>query len=1677
MFLTNQKNKNFNPKNQKSIAKWVVLLFSFCVGIFVFTNFSQAATGINKQINYQGKLTDGAGVSVADGSYNFKISLYTVASGGTPVWTARGTVGTPTARVVTLTNGVFSIMLGDTVAGDNAMTIDFSQDAYYLGITVGTDAEMTSRKRIGAVPQAINSNNLIGDGFINIAGLPTGSTVSGGTVYVNPASATSGYTLLGLAVNGTEKFKVTEAGNVSTAGSINGQTISSAANFTGSLTMNGAFANSSTTNSYFMGNVGIGTTSPGAKLHLFLQGDTANPVLYIRRGNNSGGGAGNPEIGIDVSIPNTYNSAGTVYGIRSIVNHNLGGPHYAGYFEAAGNPYGNGIGVYAKTTHTDTNGPGFQSAIFADAYSNIGISNAGYAVAVQANTNDYVNNVNLFLKSNYTGASDQNTVIINRNGNDVGYIRTNTTASSFLTSSSSGLIGIDANAVAINTASNERVRITSGGNVGIGTTTPANKLDIIGNLYSSGFAGFGNGATPGSGSFFDNTISILPHISSVNTTTNTTDREAGIWSQLFLNNSVDNAATKYGIMGNVEVLASNSMNSPTRALRGVQGAVDHVGSGTLVETNGGIFFSEIKNSGTITLSTGVVGNSLIDTTGTMTYAVGVQGNINVFTSGGHITNTAKAFNTTIDNYGTIATAYGLYVSAPTGTGTITNKYAIATEPGAGNVGIGTTTPLAKLSVLGGDSLNTSFGLNVSGATGIGLVVTNGNNVGIGTTTPSKSLTVNGNVLLQSTTNTANAFDIQNSSGTSILNVNSAHNWVGINKSPVATLDVAASSPSYFDDFESGVLSPFSSVSAKPFTASTAYAYAGNYAAGVFMNQGDGDNSILSLSKTLNSVGTISFYYKCSNDFPYDSSVFYIDGNADNSLCSGGQTKDWTLASYPLSSGAHTFYWKINYTNALIANEYLFIDNVEITNSGTGIAALFNGGNVGIGTITPVGKLDIKGAGTTTGIALQTQDSTGKLGLSVLDSGVTTIKGSSVTDGPTLGSELLTGGTWTSTGWTGDNSSGWVHTTGNVSPLSYSATVTPGNLYQIAVTRTGGATGRATMTIGGVEAGEAGTIWDYAGGEIYYHVPQALTTDGLVITPDSTFDGTITVSVKEITAISTPLFALQDSTGGAFIEMRGTSDSYNTFIGRNSGGYNTLGNDNTAQGTNALAFNTTGYGNSAQGADALSFNTTGYYNSAQGYEALFFNTTGYYNSAQGADALVSNATGSNNSAQGVEALFSNITGSYNSAQGTGALLSNTTGNDNSAQGADALYSNTTGSYNSAQGVEALLFNTTGNYNSAQGYQAGRYITDGTTANATGSNSIFLGASTRAHANGETNQIVIGDSAIGAGSNTVTLGNDSITKTLLKGNVGIGTITPAGKLDIKGAGTTTGIALQTQDSTGKLGLSVLDSGVTTIKGSSVTDGPTLGSELLTGGTWTSTGWTGDNSSGWVHTTGNVSPLSYSATVTPGNLYQIAVTRTGGATGRATMTIGGVEAGEAGTIWDYAGGEIYYHVPQALTTDGLVITPDSTFDGTITVSVKEITAISTPLFALQDSTGGAFIEMRGTSDSYNTFIGRNSGGYNTLGNDNTAQGTNALAFNTTGGGNSAQGAYALASNTTGGGNSAQGVSALYFNTTGSSNSAQGDSALFANTEGNYNSAQGVGALYFNTTGSSNSAQGDSA
>jgi hypothetical protein len=139
-----------------------------------------------------------------------------------------------------------------------------------------------------------------------------------------------------------------------------------------------------------------------------------------------------------------------------------------------------------------------------------------------------------------------------------------------------------------------------------------------------------------------------------------------------------------------------------------------------------------------------------------------------------------------------------------------------------------------------------------------------------------------------------------------------------------------------------------------------------------------------------------------------------------------------------------------------------------------------------------------------------------------------------------------------------------------------------------------------------------------------------------------------------------------------------------------------------------------------------------------------------------------------------ALVNNTTGYFNTAYGLNALGNNNEGTENVAVGVNSVggFSSTSNPVyrNTGIGTLALSNLQSSSDNVAVGYRSGLgdamvHGIDFTTIN----NSVFIGSETRPLANNQTNQIVIGFNAIGAGSNTATLGNESITITRLRGEV--------------------------------------------------------------------------------------------------------------------------------------------------------------------------------------------------------------------------------------------------------------------------------------------------------------------
>ena len=112
--------------------------------------------------------------------------------------------------------------------------------------------------------------------------------------------------------------------------------------------------------------------------------------------------------------------------------------------------------------------------------------------------------------------------------------------------------------------------------------------------------------------------------------------------------------------------------------------------------------------------------------------------------------------------------------------------------------------------------------------------------------------------------------------------------------------------------------------------------------------------------------------------------------------------------------------------------------------------------------------------------------------------------------------------------------------------------------------------------------------------------------------------------------------------------------------------------------------------------------------------------------------------------------------------------------------------------------------------------------------------------------------------------------------------------------------------------------------------------------------------------------------------------------------------------------------------------------------------------------------------TTGQWNVALGDRSLANNTIGSQNTALGSLALAANTNGNYNVAIGQQTLYQNTLGTNNVASGYTAMYNNSTGVGNVATGSRAMFANTSGGYNVASGYDSMLLNTTGIRNVATG---
>lgn len=130
--------------------------------------------------------------------------------------------------------------------------------------------------------------------------------------------------------------------------------------------------------------------------------------------------------------------------------------------------------------------------------------------------------------------------------------------------------------------------------------------------------------------------------------------------------------------------------------------------------------------------------------------------------------------------------------------------------------------------------------------------------------------------------------------------------------------VFTTSSAYFESFENGYPTTWSGIG---WGVTNTTDYHGNNC--LLANQ-VGDSVQFTRTITTSPNGNISFYYKC-NTYPMDyvTTAFYIDNVLQATFNEGS----WTLHSYSLSTGTHTFKWKV------INNHYnpgAFIDYIIVS---------------------------------------------------------------------------------------------------------------------------------------------------------------------------------------------------------------------------------------------------------------------------------------------------------------------------------------------------------------------------------------------------------------------------------------------------------------------------------------------------------------------------------------------------------------------------------------------------------------------------------------------------------------------------------------------------------------------------------------------------------------------------
>ena len=224
------------------LSAYVLLLGVFVLCLLLISTPAKAAPGINKQMNFQGRLLNAQGAAVPDGFYNIQFKIYQDGDG----LTVGNTTGSPAGSLkwtesylntfgqgVVVKNGYMSVQLGSITAFGTS--VDWNQDTLWLSMNIAStntscasfasctpDGEMVPMKRLSSATYSLNTGLLGGlasTQFLQIAqGVQTDASTNTNSIYINKTGTGN---LLALQSAGTDAFTINSSGNVSFGNSVN----------------------------------------------------------------------------------------------------------------------------------------------------------------------------------------------------------------------------------------------------------------------------------------------------------------------------------------------------------------------------------------------------------------------------------------------------------------------------------------------------------------------------------------------------------------------------------------------------------------------------------------------------------------------------------------------------------------------------------------------------------------------------------------------------------------------------------------------------------------------------------------------------------------------------------------------------------------------------------------------------------------------------------------------------------------------------------------------------------------------------------------------------------------------------------------------------------------------------------------------------------------------------------------------------------------------------------------------------------------------------------------------------------------------------------------------------------------------------------------------------------------